>query len=229
MSLNKIMLAEMYLNEQMSIPDIAAHTGMGKSTVRYHLLKQGVQLRNASESIALVKHKISAAHKGRKRTVSQETRKKMSEARKKHSEQHARGYDLHRGYVRILVGENKDRPAHVVIMEQHIGRKLQKHEVVHHINGRRDDNRLENLQLMTRSEHSRLHANERQSQGRNYDISRETKRGENHPKAKLKSEDVKLIRESNERVCILARRYGVSWTTIKNIKLNKIWRNNNVS
>jgi hypothetical protein len=32
-------------------------------------------------------------------------------------------------------------------MENKLGRKLQRHESVHHINGIRNDNRLENLEL----------------------------------------------------------------------------------
>ena len=43
------------------------------------------------------------------------------------------------------------------IMEQHLGRSLEDDEVVHHINGDTLDDRLENLQLMTKFEHNSYH------------------------------------------------------------------------
>lgn len=46
---------------------------------------------------------------------------------------------------------------HRYLMEKKIGRKLKKDEVVHHINENKLDNRIENLQLMTKKEHLSHH------------------------------------------------------------------------
>lgn len=42
-------------------------------------------------------------------------------------------------------------------MEQHLGRKLNRREHVHHLNGDKRDNRLENLELIPAGEHHRQH------------------------------------------------------------------------
>lgn len=46
---------------------------------------------------------------------------------------------------------------HVLVVSEHLGRKIEAHEVVHHKNGIRDDNRLENLAVMARRNHTSLH------------------------------------------------------------------------
>lgn len=47
-------------------------------------------------------------------------------------------------------------PLHRYLMEEKLGRTLLPNEVVHHINGNKLDNHIENLMVMDFSEHSRM-------------------------------------------------------------------------
>lgn len=65
-------------------------------------------------------------------------------------------YDMH-GYVLLLANEYPDSipegwkhkyiKEHRIVMARHLGRPLKPYENIHHINGNKEDNRLENLEL----------------------------------------------------------------------------------
>jgi len=70
------------------------------------------------------------------------------------------------GYLRVYSAHHpfsngrKEMHEHQVAVEMFLGRALLDTECVHHINGDKTDNRLENLEVMTRAEHSSVHMTE---------------------------------------------------------------------
>lgn len=62
-----------------------------------------------------------------------------------------------RGTGKIGYIKEYGRHQHRIVMENKIGRKLTKDEIVHHIDHNKHNNNISNLQLVTRSEHAKIH------------------------------------------------------------------------
>lgn len=70
------------------------------------------------------------------------------------------GKTMRRGYVMVLAPDHHSIKGktrryvleHRIVMEKKLGRNLEPHEQVHHINGIKDDNRPENLELWSVSQ-----------------------------------------------------------------------------
>ena len=58
-----------------------------------------------------------------------------------------------RGYINLTRGNGKHILEHRFIWEEHNQRKLPQGWIVHHLNGIRSDNRIENLVAMPRKQH----------------------------------------------------------------------------
>jgi hypothetical protein len=158
-SVNKVILvglADMYRRGQ-SIPQISVATGINRSRVRRELLDSGVVLRSRKEALA-IREGLGAHAKGRRREFTATWKANIAAGRQEWAEKHAVGKSLKAsGYVEITRGEHKGRSEHVRVMETRLGRRLRPDEVVHHIDRDRSNNSIDNLALVTRAGHTRLH------------------------------------------------------------------------
>ena len=60
------------------------------------------------------------------------------------------------GYV-VVTGQGERHLEHRAVMAAHLKRELRPSEIVHHLNGDKTDNRPDNLEVMSQSDHTRLH------------------------------------------------------------------------
>ncbi len=74
------------------------------------------------------------------------------------------------GYMVVRIGLNSNYSGvhhgkrfdyireHVKVMQDHLGRKLIKGEIIHHIDGNKENNKIDNLDLCTQTQHNQCHA-----------------------------------------------------------------------
>ena len=171
--ITKEMLEKVYIQEERPMHECAEILGISVGTVFNYIKKYGIASRPAMTDKTKQKISESKIGKPHKRgyKISEETKRKISDSRKGKfvHPSHFGGHKKKRrdGYVAIYCPEhqkaNKDGYVmeHILVMEEAIGRHLTEEEVVHHKNHKRDDNRLENLELMTFRDHAKLHMKER--------------------------------------------------------------------
>jgi hypothetical protein len=147
---------------------------------RIGLASKGHKYNLGSHRTDETKHKMSLAGMGNKNGLghhwkrSAEANKKVSVAKMgKQCGKNNPNYKGGRcivggGYIRISSpgGGYRSRVEHRLVMEQFLGRKLLRTEIVHHINGIKTDNRIENLMIMSNVEHAQLHGKIQKGSGR---------------------------------------------------------------
>lgn len=117
---------------------------------------------------------------------------------------------------------------HRYLMEQYLGRKLNRNEVVHHKNGNKLDNRLENLEVKSLSEHSREHQIAKIVSEKTKQKISEALKGHKSPRRKFSEDQIKQIKNlhekgfSNRKIAAL---FNAGHQTIADIINNKTYRN----
>lgn len=123
-----------------------------------------------------------------------------------------------KGYISLCIpshpfcGKDKYVFEHRTLVEQSIGRYLVKGEAVHHINGIKDDNRIENLELMQHSVHTQItHIGLKRNQVTRKRISEKARLRWNTPE--ISKEELIAQIESGIPVRSIFKKYGIHQTT----------------
>lgn len=150
---NKEWLFNQYINNEKSAHQITKEENCSYSIIYYWLNNFNILIRNRSE--ARKKIKFTKEHK---QNLSKARRGEKNPNWKGGKRKHYKGYIRKYVYDHPYSGKRNAIMEHRLIMEKYIGRYLNPKERIHHINGIKYDNRIENLYLCSsRSTHMKLH------------------------------------------------------------------------
>lgn len=163
-SVNKVIIVADYVGG-MSLPQVAEKHGVSTSTARYHVKNAGA-LRSREDGVRLAGERglLGSGMRGKARVFSQAHRAAIQKSAALRGAGASGLSTKPSGYIEYTKGPHKGRSVHVVRMEERIGRHLRPDEIVHHIDGNRSNNDDNNLALMTRPAHTRLHRREQRMQ-----------------------------------------------------------------
>ena len=142
-----------------------------------------------------------------------------------------KGYFDKDGYPHVLMNIDRKRvyrASHKLIALAFHGEKPTHKHQVNHINGKRSDNRPENLEYLTSRENTidGWKRGRKHSDTHNKAMSLRSK-GENNPKAKLKEAEVLSIRRLRSKGLSLkeiAERHNISRSQVSSIANNRTWK-----
>lgn len=134
-------IGKLYLEDKLSQPQIAKLKGSSLHAVRYAIKKAGFLKRNKSETNRILADKGIFSYKDEKNPNWKGGRRIRPD-----------------GYIQIrlnlknpyysMASKQEYVLEHRLVMAEYLGRCLSSWEVVHHKNGIKNDNRLENLELL---------------------------------------------------------------------------------
>lgn len=185
MGLKKITISDeelkrLYCEEGLSGKDIAAMLNCTPAAVCMRMKAAGIKARHASSYPPSDAQRNAWKRNGKAMSSLPQTQAariangKKNKGKRKRIDYEFGGHEKKRddGYIKVYVPDHPNCSAdgyvmkHILVVERSIGRYLTENECVHHINHIRDDNRIENLKLMTISEHMSMHMKERHANRR---------------------------------------------------------------
>jgi hypothetical protein len=143
----------------MSVADICRGTELNPATLRRRFVRAGVMrdVRSALQ-LAFGSGKMNGRKNRKGVKASDETKQILREKALQRAQSMARGWRVNSsGYAEFTRGEYQGVLVHRFVVEHFINRKLSKNECVHHIDGNKLNNDINNLEIMAFDDHARSH------------------------------------------------------------------------